>query len=263
MFDLLDVNRTVIINQIGEVLHAGCLAHLYNQTLGIDIPYGPELISNFLLELVKREDRPPDFRTIADVLGRMPKGQMLSRVFEQYKSDWNMLNRRAKNTVFLDEVLGVGIYMLFAEEAPAMRAAPFPAILPFVASKRLDELKLAGGHLHVMLTIFCPKERGVYISMRGGGGMLDCGMMCSQLASHLRELYPEQEGIGGGGHDRAAECVVDKSVPMYAVMHGLLALVQEMSRIAKALKSGEVTQEDAEKARLLGLDRNLKVDSVL
>ena len=57
--------------------------------------------------------------------------------------------------------------------------------------------------------------------------------------------------------------MVDKPVPMYAVMHGLLTLVQEMSRIAKTLKSGEVTQEDAEKARLLGLDRNLKVDSVL
>lgn len=144
-----------------------------------------------------------------------------------------------------------------------MRAAQFPAILPFVASTRLNELKLAGGHPHVMVIIFCPKERGAHISMRGSGGVLDCGAMCSQLASHLRELYPEQEGIGGGGHDRAAECVVDKSVPMYAVMHGLLALVQEMSRIAKALKSGEVTQEDAEKARLLGLDRNLKVDSVL
>lgn len=263
MFDLLNRDRTVLINQIGEVLHAGCLAHLYNQALSIDIPYGPELVFNFLLELAKRGDRPSEFCTIADVLGRMQKGQMLSRVFEQYKSDWNMLNRRAENTVFLDEIRGVGIYMLFAKEAPAMQATQFPAILPFVASTRLDELKLAGGHSHVMLTIFCPKERGVHISMRGGGGVLDCGAMCYQLASHLRDLYPEREGIGGGGHDRAAECVVDKPVPMYAVMHELLALVQEMGRIAKAIESGEVTREDAEKARLLGLDRNLNVDTVL
>lgn len=170
--------------------------------------------------------------------------------------------RRAENLVFLDEILGVGIYMLFAKEASATQAQ-FLSILPSVASTRLDELKLAGGHSHVMLIVFCPKERGVHISMRGGGGALDCGAMCSQLASHLRELYPEQEGIGGGGHDRAAECMVDKPVPMYAVMHELLALVQEMSRVAKALESGGVKREDAEKARLLGLDRNLNVDSAL
>ncbi len=256
MFDLVGSDRTVLINQIGEVLHAGCLAHLYNQTLGIDISYGPELVFDFLLEVAKRGDRPAEFRTIADVLGRMQKGQMLSRVFEQYKSDWKLLSKRAENTVFLDEVRGVGIYMLFAEEAPAMRVAQFPAILPFVASTRLDGLKLAGDHSHVIMIIFCPKERGVHISMRGGGGALDCGAMCSQLAGHLQELYPEREGIGGGGHDRAAECIVDKPVPMYAVMHELLALVQEMGRLAKALESGEVTQEDAERAKSLGLGRN-------
>ena len=178
-----------------------------------------------------------------------------------YEEQFQQL-RRVENLVFLDEILGVGIYMLFAKELSATQAQ-FPAILSF-ASTRLDELKLAGGHSHVMLIVFCPKERGVHISMRGDGGVLDCGAMCSQLASHLRGLYPEQkEGIGGGGHDRAAECVVDKPVPMYAVMHELLALVQEMSRIAKALESGGVKREDAEKARLLGLDRNLNVDSVL
>jgi len=231
MFDLVNRDRTVLINQIGEVLHATCLAHLYNQALGVDIPYGPELVFDFLLGLARRRDSPAEFRTIADVLGRMPNGQMLSRVFEQYKSDWNMLSRRAENMVFLDEIRDVGIYMLFAEEAPAMRVAQFPAILPFVASTRLDELKLAGGHPHVMVIVFCPKERGVHISMRGGGGVLDCGVMCSQLASHLRERYPERGGIGGGGHDRAAECMVEKPVPMYAVMHELLALVQEMGRL--------------------------------
>lgn len=170
---------------------------------------------------------------------------------------------RAENLVFLDEILGVGIYMLFAKEASATQAQ-FPAILPFVSSTSLNELKLAGGHSHVLLIVFCPRERGVHISMRGGGGVIDCGVMCSQLASHLRELYSEQEeGIEGGGHDRAAECMVDKPVPMYAVMHELLALVQEMSRVAKALESGWVKREDAEKARLLGLDRNLNVGSVL
>jgi hypothetical protein len=256
MYDLVDRDRTALINQIGEVLHAGCLAHLYNQALGIDVSYGPELVFDFLLEVAKRGERLAEFCTITDVLGHMPKGQMLSRVFEQYKSDWNMLNRRAENTVFLDEIRGVGIYLLFAKEAPEMQVAQFPAILPFVALTRLDGLKLAGGHPHVMMIIFCPKERGVHISMRGGDGVLDCGAMCSQLASHLRELYPEQEGIGGGGHDRAAECMVDKPVPMYAVMHELLALVQEMGRLAETLESGEVTQKDVEKARLLGLARN-------
>jgi hypothetical protein len=52
--------------------------------------------------------------------------------------------------------------------------------------------------------------------------------MCSELANRLQKLYPEQGGIGGGGHDRAAECVVDRPVPMYAVMHELLMLIKEL-----------------------------------
>lgn len=176
-----------------------------------------------------------------------------------YEEQFQRLGR-VENLVFLDEILGVGIYMLFAKEASATQAQ-FLAILPFATSTRLDELKLASGHSHVMLIVFCPKERGVHISMRGGGGVLDCGAMCSQLVGRLRGLYPEQEeGIEGGGHDHAAECMVDKPVPMYAVMHELLALVQEMSRIAKALESGGVKPEDAEKARSLGLDRNLNIE---
>ncbi|MDI6643159.1 MAG: DHH family phosphoesterase [Candidatus Hodarchaeaceae archaeon] len=253
MYDLVDRERTVLVNQLAEVLHAGCLAHLYNQVLGTDIPYGPELVYDFLFELSERGARPEKFSSVNDMLGGGPKSRILSRVFDMYKSDWALLSGRVENAVFLGEICGVGVYMVFAEETEAMRAAPFPAILPFVASTRMDALKRAGGHPHSMIIIFCPKERGVHISMRGGGGVIDCGSMCSQLATRLRELYPGQEGVGGGGHARAAECLADKPVPMYAVMHELISMVQEMVRLAEVLDRGKATLEEMERARSLGL----------
>lgn len=254
MYELVDRDRTALVNQIGEVLHAGCLAHLYNQTLGINVTYGPELVYDFLLELAEREDSPTKFRTVKDMLGMKPKGQILSRIFEQYKSDWGLLSGRAENAVFLGEMRGVGVYMIFAREADAMQEAPFPAILPFVASTRMDALKRMGGHPHSMIIVFCPKKRGIHISMRGGGGMINCGSMCSQLAARLQNLYPDNIGIGGGGHDRAAECLADKPVPMYAVMQELLLMVQEMVGLARALDSGEISPEQMEKAKSLGLN---------
>ncbi len=253
MYDLVDMSRTVLVNQLSEVLHAGCLAHLYDKVLNTDIPYGPQLIIDFLFELSERGSRPEKFSSTDDMLGKGPKGKILSRVFEQYKSDWALLSGRVENGVYLGEIRGVGVYMIFAEEAEAMRAAPFPAILPFVASTRLDAFKRAGGHPHSMIIIFCPKERGVHISMRGGGGIINCGSMCFQLAAHLQELYQSQEGIGGGGHARAAECTVDRPTPMYAVMHQLVSMVQEMVRLAGVLDRGEATPEDVERAKLLGL----------
>ncbi len=254
MYDLVDRSRTVLVNQLSEVLHAGCLAHLYNQALGTNISYGPELVHEFLIELSEHGGRPEKLSSIRDMLGDGPKGKILSRVFDRYKSDWALLSRRVENAVFLWEVRGVGVYMMFAEEADAMRAASFPAILPFVASTRMDALKRAGGHPHSMIIIFCPKERGVHISMRGGGGLINCGSMCFQLAARLQELYPEQKGIGGGGHARAAECLVDKPTPMYAVMHELASMVQEMGRLSVALDSGTATPEESEKAKSLGLE---------
>lgn len=253
MYELVDRDRTALVNQISEVLHAGCLAHLYNQILGINVLYGPELVHDFLLELAGRGDPPTKFRTVKYMLGSKPKGQILSRVFNQYKSDWGLLSGRVENAVFLEEIRGVGVYMMFAREAEAMQEAPFPAILPFVASTKLDALKRAGGHPHSMVIVFCPKKRGVHISMRGGGGMINCGAACFQLAVRLQDLYPDYKGIGGGGHGRAAECLVDKPVPMYAVMQELLLMVQEMAGLARALDSGEIAPEQVEKARSLGL----------
>jgi hypothetical protein len=204
----------------------------------IDVDYGPgfvfEILSAFLSKRVKVEK----FRSLSDFMGSLLDQKKLASVFEYYKRDWDLLSRRAENaSVLLGEINGVGIYILFAKEATAMHGAPFPALLPYVASARLEPLKRESGYPHTMVIVFCPKDRGVHISMRGGGGLVGCGAMCSELANRLQKLYPEQGGIGGGGHDRAAECVVDRPVPMYAVMHELLMLIEEMVKKSKGTSS--------------------------
>lgn len=234
IFDLVDRERTALINQIAEALHAGCLAHMYHRVdESIDIDYGPSFVFELLLKLIEKRPKLEGLRTFADFEAVLPDGRMLLNVFEHYKRDWGVLSKRVENAVLLAEINGVGIYLMFAKEAPAMQGAPFPAILPYVASIHLDSLKRASNYPHTMAVVFCPKDRGVHISMRGGGGLVGCGAMCSELANRLQAMYPGQGGIGGGGHDRAAECVVDKPVPMYAVMHELVKLIEEQTERSK------------------------------
>ncbi|MEW6222085.1 MAG: DHH family phosphoesterase [Candidatus Hadarchaeota archaeon] len=254
MYELIDRERTALVNQMGEVFHSGCLAHLYNRAIGTDDIYGPSLVHDFLIELVQRGENPSGFSSVEKFLGDMPKGRIINKVFRQYKADWAVLEKRAENEVFLGEVRGVGVYMIFAKEAESMNSAPFPAILPFVASTRLEKMKRAGGHVHAMVIVFSPKEKGIHISMRGGGGLVNCGKLCFQLATRLQERYPNRKGIGGGGHARAAELLADKPTPMYAVMHELLFVMGEVAELAKALDSGKASQEEVEKAAKLGLD---------
>ena len=257
MYEMVDRERTALINQIGEVLHSGCLAHLYSRALGLPETYGPTLVHDFLLELVNRGEDPSKFSNLEDFLGKMSKGQLLSKVYGQFKADWQVLDGRADNAVFLGEIRGVGIYLIFAEEVESMKTAPFPAVLPFVASTKLEGLKRAGGHAHAMVVVFCQKAGGIHISMRGGGGLINCGKMCFQLSTKLQELYSTEKGIGGGGHARAAELLADKPVQMYSVMHALLFIVDEMVGLAKALDSGIATPEEAERADILGVTGRL------
>ncbi len=169
------------------------------------------------------------FTTLEDFVDSLPENQKISRVFELFKRDWELLESRVANAILLEEIQGVGIYLIFAREAPAMQATSFPAILPFVASTKLDEFKKSGGHQHSLTVVFCPKEIGVHISMRGGGGVISCDAMCRRLVERLQERYPNlKDKVGGGGHERAAEFVAEKPVKMYGVMHELIFLVGEM-----------------------------------
>ncbi|MFH1821423.1 MAG: DHH family phosphoesterase [Methanobacteriota archaeon] len=233
MYDTVDRRRTALVNQIVEVVHAGSLAHFYEKDLDIRVSSGPELVYNYLMHLAERDVRPADFRNIDDLLGNVPKGNILASVLKRYRSDWDVLNGRVQSTTFLGELQGVGVYLFFAREVLPMQVAPFSAILPFVASTQLEPLKRAFGHKETMIVLFCPKERGIQISMRGGGEYIDCGAICFQLAERLRRLYPGHDGIEGGGHASAAECFADKPVPMYSVMQELISMIKELTELGK------------------------------
>jgi len=229
MYDIVDRRRTTLINQIVEAIHAGSLAHFYEGVPDNRV-YGPELIYNFLTRLAERGERPADFKNVDDMLGRVPKGRTISHVLRRFWSDWDALSDRVRNPVFLGEMQGVGVYLVFAREVPPMQSAPFSAILPFVAATQLEPLKRAFGHKQTMIMVFCPKDRGVQISMRGGGEVIDCGAICSRLVERLRRVYPGHGRIEGGGHAAAAECFADKPVPAYAVMQELILMIKELSK---------------------------------
>jgi hypothetical protein len=253
MYDLLDRSRTALINQLGEVLQVGTLGHLYNEILGLDIVSGPMLVYDYLNELDESGVNLAQFESVESFLEQGPNGKIISQIFEQFKKDWELLERRSEHTLFLGELRGVGIYMVFAQEVDAMNQAPFPAILPFVASTRMELMKRKGGHPHAMVIVFCPKKRGIHISMRGGGGIINCGKMCFELSKRLQNIYPQYKGIGGGGHGRAAELLADNPTPMYSVMHELLLMMEDMIELSRALDKDSATSEQVEKAKVLGI----------
>lgn len=226
MYDLVDRRRTALINQITEALHAGTLAHHYKEISGAAVA-GQDLVLNFLHDLLMRK-RPTEFRNLDDLLAISRSGKIISRVLDRFRLDWKRLDSRVRSPIFLGEFHNIGVYLVFAREAFRMRSVSYPAILPYVASTQLEPLKRAFGHGGAMIIVFCPKETGVHISMRGGDGIIDCSRICSQLAVRLRRLYPSSAGIEGGGHVDAAECFAGESVPIYSVIRELLWTMVEL-----------------------------------
>ncbi|MGC8817555.1 MAG: DHH family phosphoesterase [Candidatus Hadarchaeum sp.] len=227
MYDVVDRRRTALTNQMAEALHVGTLAHYYGEFLNSGVS-GPELVFDFLKEL------PADdlimIKNLDDFLSMAPAGKTISRILESFQLDWELLEIRVRSPIFLGEIKSVGVYLVFAREVPRMQSTPFAAVLPYVASTQLEPLRRAFGHEATMIMVFCPKENGVQISMRGGGGRIDCSLICAQLVDRLRRLYPGCAGIEGGVHPDAAECFSGKSVPIYAVMRELLLMIKEWSQ---------------------------------
>ncbi|MCS7131470.1 MAG: hypothetical protein NZ934_01925, partial [Hadesarchaea archaeon] len=193
-----------------------------------------------ILKLANEKVKLNELNRLEDLFDRLPVSQVLINAYNAFRSDWDLLARRVENAILLNEVRGVGIYLILAREAPALQAAPFPAILPYVAMTRLHPLKTSKNHQNVLIIIFCPKTRGVHISMRSTGGIFDCNILCSELARRMRALYRQNEGISGGGHEKAAECFINGSVPMYAAMHELIALMREIVQFAKGGSANDV-----------------------
>ncbi len=222
MYDVADRRRTALINQLTEAVHAGSLGQYYGQ------PGGPGLVYNLLASLAESGGMPRELRSLDEILVGN-QGRRLAEVLRQFRSDWALLEGRTRGAVYLGTAGDVGVYLFFAREAPKLQAAPFAALLPAVANTRLEPLRMSFGHSQAMAIVFCPKEAGVQISMRGGGELLDCAAMCSRLAGRLRELHPGAEGIEGGGHASAAECYADKAVPMYSAIQELVTMIGAMT----------------------------------
>lgn len=229
LFDTDGRKNTALLNQIGEVLHISTLSHLYSSVSeDVSVEHGAQFALKTLEEFAA-EEKSLEFESLEAFLSVIPKSKQISRVFDLFKKDWDMLGGRVDNAVFLEEVENVGIYLVFAREAPAMESVSFPAILPYVASASLEDFKEEGNHEAALAIVFCPKEIGTHVSMRGGGGILSCDAMCRELVERVQEERPESEGdIGGGGHEVAAECVAGTSLKMYVVMRELTSVLEDL-----------------------------------
>lgn len=239
LFDSGARGRTALLNQVGEVLHVSLLAHLYTPfSEEVNVDHGPNLVLQALTNFAEQE-KELDFNNLQDFLEIVPKSEQISKVFELFKKDWDLLEERAENAIFLEEVEEVGIYLIFAKEALAMQDVTFPAILPYVASAKLGELTEKGDHEAALTIVFCPKDIGTHISLRGGGQILSCDAMCRELVERVQERRPKaKKDIGGGGHELAAECVAAKPIEMHVVMHEILSIIEDLTEDPTRFEAG-------------------------
>lgn len=229
LFDSGGEEGTALLNQIGEVFHVATLSHLYTPVSEeVQIDEGPKFAMNVLMGFAEQE-KSLDFEDLDGFFSKIPKSQQVSEVFELFRKDWEMLEERVKNAVFLEEVKGIGLYLVFSREAPAMEGVSFPAVLPYVASSYLEDFKKRGSHDGSLAVIFCPKEVGTHISLRGGDGVLSCDTICRRMVERVQQERPEsKDNVFGGGHEAAAECVAEKSIKIYLVMRELVNTLQEL-----------------------------------
>lgn len=220
MFDTDDRTRTAQLHRIAEVVHAGTLAHLYSGDIGGEIKYGPDFVLNFLEQMGRAGACPKS----VEELFSAQDGGLIRAVYKEFKEDWKSLESRVKDPIFLGKVKDASVYLIFAREAKRAAKTTFSAILPFVASAHMKELKRNG---EVVLIVFSPKEVGTHISMRTDGKTVDCGNFLHRLEEILREKYPGEK-VSGGGHDRAAGFFASSGVPLYRVLHELVFMLEEI-----------------------------------
>lgn len=237
-YDTKNRDSTTLLNQIAEVLHVSTLSHLYSsESELIEIKQGSRLVVETLTEFA-RERKELDFGNLDEFISILPESEQISTVFELFKRDWSLLENRVDNSLFVEEVDGIGLYLIFAREVPAMEEVNFPAILPFVASSRLEDFKEKRDHKAALAIVFCPKKIGTHISMRGGGGILSCDAMCRELVRRIQKIRPQSKGdVGGGGHEMAAECVAGKEIKLYVVMKELIFMLEELKKNPRKFKT--------------------------
>jgi len=217
IFDRAGRRKTSLISQMAEAVHAGTLAHLYAEEIG-EVGYGPDLVLNLFEEIVG--GRPP--ASLEEFLSG-ETGRVIMSVYKKFREDCTRLEDRVKDPIFLGKIGKTEVLLVFARELKRAAKTTFSAILPFVAFSHIR----GSGRSNWVLIVFCPKDAGTQISMRAEGTEIDCASFLSELARRLASRY-RGERIGGGGHKEAAGFFAPPSVPVYAVLHEMVFLLEEM-----------------------------------
>jgi hypothetical protein len=219
IFDRSGRKKTALLNQMVEAIHAGTLAHLYRDELGEEIEYGPDLVLKFFGEAGAGKLPPESLEEFLS--GR--SGRLIRSVHLEFKKDCVRLEKRVKDPIFLGRIGKTDVLLVFAREVRRAARTTFSAILPFVAFAHMAEL----GRPDKALIVFCPKDVGTQISMKTDGEDINCGDFLSELARRLAERYPGKR-VSGGGHARSAGFFAWTPIPVYAVLHEMIFLLEEM-----------------------------------
>jgi hypothetical protein len=253
-FDAEQRSFTCLLSRIAEFVHAtggGGFSYFYNdREESLKDVNHPECIARGLEATGEKIEQIKQIGSLDEFVNLIshPDKEQLEKIFAYFLQDWENANRVLDSSVKTFQLEDTSIYLF---------VGPKVALLPMIGSIKLFELKEnAGDKLAQIIMVSSVSPDYTHVSVRGSGDRVHSGKICGELQDSMQEIYsPWKDKISGGGHPKAAECIVKTGeVPFVKVLKRVTEVLDEMYTLDKKAKETTLDSSQKERADKLGLE---------
>jgi len=254
MFDAEQRDHTCLLSRITEFVHGtggGGFQYFYNDRdpLLKDIDH-PACIASALEKIASKPDLLLQITSLESFIRLIPEAERekLSKIFLFFLEDWEKASKLLDSSAKVLKLGTTSIYLFVGGKVP---------LLPMIGSIKLFDLKKAGNdELAQIIMVSSVSPDYTHVSVRGTGDKVHSGKFCNQLQNYMQGRYPQfRDLISGGGHPKAAECVVRTGeVPFIDVLSYVVSQLSEMKEIDQKCRDPEGVKNNKSRAFELGLE---------
>ncbi|MFC1851479.1 hypothetical protein ACFL27_14885, partial [candidate division CSSED10-310 bacterium] len=226
LFDVEQREKTTGLSQITELAHVVCgggfqfFYHERDPELAqLDEPM---LLFKNLSSLKQNSEQLRKLATRKDFLRIIPDNVIFKRIFDHFEQDW------ADTFHFVDQAIPVAEIkdtVIFFFAGSNLKLLP---MIGSVKSYQFKENSQAGEVIGLYLNV---TSNRIQLSARGTGSTVNCGLICRTLAERVN-LVSKGNRASGGGHPKAAECVMtDLHVPVSSILKELFTILLELEEL--------------------------------
>ncbi len=240
--------ETLLLNQISELTFAvsgGGFSYFYGdrdeELAEIDASF---LCYEDLLEMGDKQVDLSSVESLEDMIELFPHDDLVGRIFEYFKEDWNFSLELFESAMFFGEMGPCDVYLFTGEDTPLM---------PMVGSVKLGKISRANDDKPtVMVMANHDSDGGGHFSFRGTSDKIHLGKIADQVSNQLAEEFNCPDEITGGGHVLAAEVKIFREDISPAIPFS--RLVDHLKKLYEYSLKDELSEEEKEEAIELGLE---------